>query len=172
MSHVRNCDGFTLVEVMVSVAIIIVGFAGLLAAVPLASYGVQEGSRLSTATSLADQRLEQVRNATWSATPSADCLGVSLLGTTAPTVPVAASCPAPVLAAGATTFADETTIAGFPGYSRTVRVTDCSLGAGCSGVIDARLRLVTVSVTYTSRPGVGGSGGSKSLQTNLLVTRR
>ena len=70
--------GITLVEVIVAVGIITVGLSALLAAVPFASYGTREGYQLSTATFLANERLEQVRNARWESEPRpVDELGVS-----------------------------------------------------------------------------------------------
>ena len=56
----------------------------LLAAVPFASYGTREGYQLSTATFLANERLEQVRNARWQSEPRpVDELGVSPAPTSA-----------------------------------------------------------------------------------------
>ena len=47
--RVTNQHGMTLVEVLVAIAIIGVGLAALAAAIPIAGYGIQEGSQLSTA---------------------------------------------------------------------------------------------------------------------------
>ena len=55
--------GMSLAEILIACVIIAVGLVGLLSAVPTASYGIQEGRQLSTAAFLANQRLEQVRNA-------------------------------------------------------------------------------------------------------------
>ena len=88
--------GITLVEVIVAVGIITVGLSALLAAVPFASYGTREGYQLSTATFLANERLEQVRNARWESEPRPlDELGVSPAATSAPK------------SGAVTTFADE-----------------------------------------------------------------
>ena len=70
-SPVIDRRGITLVEVIVAVGIITVGLSALLAAVPFASYGTREGYQLSTATFLANERLEQVRNARWESEPRA-----------------------------------------------------------------------------------------------------
>ena len=53
--------GMTVAEVLIAVVIIGVGLVALSSAIPLAAYGIQEGNQLSTATFLANQRLEQIR---------------------------------------------------------------------------------------------------------------
>src|SRR4029079_8722762 len=148
-------------EVLVAMAIISVGVWALSAAIPLATYGIQEGNQLSTATFLVNQRLEHVRNARWEQSPCVDALGLSASATGAPV----GSC-----AGGAVTFADESPVlnrdlAGAPlgqngAYTRTVRITRCGVGAGCSAVVDpvcvanpnapdaCDLRQVVVTVTY------------------------
>ena len=80
---VSNQRGMTLAEVMVALPIITIGLLALLSAIPLSTYATQEGRQTSTATFLANQRLEQVRNARWSATCQVD-------GTTGLVVPGAA----------------------------------------------------------------------------------
>jgi len=163
LKKLRNQHGMTLAEILVALAIIGIGLVALAAAIPLAGYGIQEGSQLSTATFLANQRLEQVRNATWSATPAVDNLGISASTTVPPQ-------------SGATiTFPDEGPMAApYAGYNRTVRVADCSLGAGCSGIVNATMRQVTVTVTYTPITGVGqaASGTTKSAIVTMFITER
>src|SRR6266852_7172370 len=110
---VVNQAGMSLAEILVACVIIAIGLVGLLSAVPTASYGIQEGRQLSTAAFLANQRLEQVRNAQWTQCPAADTLGVSASAAVAP-------------AAGALiTFPDESPMAApYGDYTRTVRITD------------------------------------------------
>ena len=67
--------GFTLAEVLVAAFLVAVGLAGLLASVPLGSFAVQEGKQVSTATFLANQKLEEVRHMPWKSLPANDCLG-------------------------------------------------------------------------------------------------
>jgi prepilin-type N-terminal cleavage/methylation domain-containing protein len=163
LKRLRNQRGMTLAEIIVALAIIGIGLVALAAAIPLAGYGIQEGSQLSTATFLANQRLEQVRNATWSATPVVDNLGVS------------ASTAVPPQSGATVTFPDENPLAApYAGYNRTVRVTDCSLGAGCSGIVNATMRQVTVTVTYTPITGVGqaASGTTKSAIVTMYISER
>jgi len=158
--RVTNQHGMTLAEVLVAIAIIGVGLAALAAAIPIAGYGIQEGSQLSTATFLANARLEQAKNAVWTTTPDVDNLGVSP-GSAAPQKD------------GITTFPDENPIAApYTAYTRTVRVTDCSAGGGCAGITNANLRQVTVTVTYRPLTGVGQSPATKSAAVTMLLAKR
>ena len=158
--RVTNQHGMTLAEVLVAIAIIGVGLAALAAAIPIAGYGIQEGRRVSTATFLANARLEQAKNAVWTTTPDVDNLGVSS-GSAAPQT------------AGITTFPDENPIAApYTAYTRTVRVTDCSAGGGCAGITNANLRQVTVTVTYRPLTGVGQSPATKSATVTMLIAKR
>jgi prepilin-type N-terminal cleavage/methylation domain-containing protein len=144
MAHGRDARGLTLLEVMIAVGVIAVGLSALLTAVPFAAYGTREGFQLSTATFLANERLEQVRNARWESTPRAvDDLGVSSSATAAPA------------RGGVTTFADEAALpAPHERYARVVRIADCGAGA-CSGIARSDLRQVTVTVAYRPMTGVG-----------------
>jgi prepilin-type N-terminal cleavage/methylation domain-containing protein len=156
--------GVTIIEIMIAIAIMSVGLAALSSAIPIAAYGIQEGSQLSTATFLANQRLEQVRNATWSTESVVDKLGIS-----------AASTAAPVGDGGATTFPDESPMAApYASYTRTVRITDCSVAPGCSAIVDASLRQVTVTVSYRPMTGVGvaTAATSKSAVVTMYVAKR
>jgi prepilin-type N-terminal cleavage/methylation domain-containing protein len=164
--------GMTVAELLVAVAIIGIGLIALFSAVPIAAYGIREGNELSTATFLAEQRMEQVRNATWQAerpaptatSPAIDTLGLSASGARAP-----------VDELGAVTFADETPMAApYADYVRTVRVTSCDAAPGCGGVIDAALRRVTVTVSYRPTSGVGATpaGAGKAAVLTVYVARR
>jgi prepilin-type N-terminal cleavage/methylation domain-containing protein len=170
----RNERGMTLAEILVATVIISVGLVGLAIVIPLSSYGVHEGNALSTATFLAEQRLEEVRNAEWTTVPSAiDCIG---LGPTA--APTTSTCERTVptnctSGTTCTTYPDEADVAGYTGYSREVRVFDCN-AVGCAGISNANMRLVRVTVSYRPISGVGGSaaGARKSAVLELLVTLR
>lgn len=166
--------GLSLAEILVAMFIITVGLIGLAAVIPVSTYAIQEGNQLSTATFLADQRLEQVRNALWTASPDTDCLGTG--PSAAPAIPSGKTCSTTGAAAGTTTFGDEsnTAISGFAGYSRNVRIQDCGVTA-CGGVTDAGMRLVTVAVTYTPMSGAGGQQAgptSKTATISLLIAKR
>jgi type II secretory pathway pseudopilin PulG len=152
----------TLAEILVAVAIIGIGLVALAAAIPLAAYGIQEGNQLSTATFLANQRLEQVRNAIWSVSGT-DNLGVS------------ATPSSPPQSGGVTTFPDETPVAApYSGYTRTVRIIDCSTGGGCGGIVANDMRQVIVTVSYRPLTGIGqaASGQTKSAVVTMYLTRR
>ena len=158
--------GMSLAEILVACVIIAIGLVGLLSAVPTASYGIQEGRQLSTATFLANQRLEEVRNAQWTQCPTADTLGVSATASVAPT------------AGGTTTFPDESPMAApYGDYTRTVRITDiqpadpCVAGVGGPNV---GLRQVTVTVSYrpSTATGVAAVGTTKSAMVSMLMAQR
>ncbi len=162
---IQGEHGLTLAEILVSVAIIGIGLVGLATVVPVASYAVQEGNQLSTATFLTEQGIERVRNTGWTAAPANDCVGLSASVTSAPT----GTCHA----ANVTTFPDEATVTG---YSRTTRITDCGVAPGCAvtpyAVQSTDIRLVTVTVTYRPMTGMGVSGGTKSAIVQWLVAQQ
>lgn len=159
--------GMSLSEILIACVIIAVGLAGLLAAVPTASYGIQEGRQLSTATFLANQRLEQVRNAQWTQCPVADTLGVSASASVAPNV------------GALITFPDESPMAApYGDYTRTVRITDAQPADVCVGGVAAGpnvgLRQVVVTVSYRAMTatGLAAGGTKKSAIVSLLVAQR
>ena len=168
LARLSNQRGITVAEVLIAAAFLALGLAAVMAVVPVASYGVQDGNQTSTATYLARQRLEQVRNASWTGTT--DCIGLSPNATTAPAASPAGSCGATV-----TTFADEATLPGFAQYSRTVRVVDCGVAgnaATCGNITSAALRVVTVTVTYRPISAAGGSNVNTSVMVEWLVAQR
>jgi type II secretory pathway pseudopilin PulG len=156
--------GMSLAEILIACVIIAIGLVGLLSAVPTASYGIQEGRQLSTAAFLANQRLEQVRNAQWVQCPApgapADTLGVS-----------AGSAPA---SGGTTTFPDESPMAApYGDYTRTVRITEPVAGDACGGGANPNLglRQVTVTVSYRASSATG-LGATKSAIVTMLMAQR
>ena len=162
-----NERGITVVEVLLAAAILGIGLTALMSVVPVATYGVQDGNQTSTATFLAQQRLEQVRNASW--TQPTDCVGLSTNPTAEPTPSGGACAGTPV------TFADEATVQGFTQYARTVRITDCGDAANvavCGGLTSTALRLVRVTVTYRPISAAGGSNANTSVTLEWLVAQR
>ncbi len=158
--------GMSLAEILVACVIIAVGLVGLLSAVPTASYGIQEGRQLSTATFLANQRLEQVRHAQWTQCPAADTLGVSASASVAPT------------AGALTTFPDEIPIAApYGDYTRTVRITAAQPADPCVGGVggpNLGLRQVVVTVSYRPSTATGTSAGgtTKSAIVTMAIAQR
>src|SRR5712691_1863222 len=158
--------GMSLAEILIACAIIAVGLVGLLSAVPTASYGIQEGRQLSTATFLANQRLEEVRNAQWTQCPTADTLGVSASASVAPT------------AGGTTTFPDESPMAApYGDYTRTVRITDSQPADPCVGGVggpNVGLRQVVVTVSYrpSTATGLSAGGTTKSAIVTMQFAQR
>lgn len=162
--QIRNQAGMSLAEVLVASTVVSVGLTGLLSAVPLAGYGLHEGQSLSTATFLANQRLEEVRNAQWTQSPVADSLGVSTPSTAAPAV-----------GGIGVTFPDEAPMtAPYAGYTRTVRIADCGVAPGCGGIINPGMRQIVVSVSYTPLTGTGqaAAGTTKAATVGLIMAQR
>ena len=179
--------GFTVAEVLIACVIMTLAFVALATIVPIATYAVQEGYQLSTATFLAEQKLEQAKNLPWTGSPApgTDCLGVSATSSAAPTIPAGgATCTlwtAPGCTSGVSItsgaaipcLADEASVTNFTAYSRNVRVTNCG-ATPCGGITDAGMRQVTVTVTYTSQnaTAVAGTAGPKAVQAQMVVSQR
>ncbi|MGH7396464.1 MAG: type IV pilus modification PilV family protein [Candidatus Rokuibacteriota bacterium] len=165
----RNAQGMSLAEVLVALTVIPIGLVALLSAVPIASYAIQEGKQLSTATFLANQRLEQIRNAQWVVCPATDDLGLSPSATAAPQSSITA----------AVTFPDESALpAPYTEYSRRVRITDLVAStASCPGGLltgTTGRRQATVTVSYRPLTGVGqaGTGVTKSAIVTMEIAQR
>ena len=175
---ILNERGFTLVEIVMATAIIGIGLVGLMAVVPISSYGVYEGNSLTTATFLAEQKLEEIKNAVWQKLPPKDCVGVSAgNGNVAPTSTTCSRTNPTACTAGATctASANESPISGNSGYTRTVRIVDCAtVAGGCGGVSDPNLRRVTVTVSYRPLTGIGATaaGTTKPVVLTTNVARR
>jgi type II secretory pathway pseudopilin PulG len=174
----RNEAGFTLPEVLLAAMIIIIAFVTLLSVIPYSSASVQSGNQLSTATFLANQKLEEAKNVPWGTAPSNDCLGLSANANAAPAVPAGQTCTlgATVIAAGAALpwAADQnsTAITNFNGYSRNVRITNCGVAPGCTGITDAGMRLVTVSVTFQPMTTSSTAASTKTVSVSMVVSQR
>jgi type IV pilus modification protein PilV len=178
-----NERGMTLAEVLVALPIITIGLLALLSAIPISTYATQEGSQISTATFLANQRLEQVRNAQWMAQCQVDAVtGLVVAGPAVVTDKVgvsASSTAAPTDPTAAVTFADENPMAApYARYSRQVRITNsvaaaptCDASGNMSGT---GTRGVTVTVTYTplSATGTNAVSGSRSVAVNMEIAQR
>ena len=153
-------SGVTLAEVLVATVVVSIGLIALGMTIPLSTYGVHEGHALSAATFLAEQKLEEIRSATWSSVgagpgPEIDCLGTGASGPPTSTMCARSAPTACAVGSSCTTYPDEQAgqIPGDPTYTRVVRIWDCAgtmaeVAAGCAGVAHPDLRLVRVSVSY------------------------
>lgn len=120
-------QGLSLTEVLAAFSVLSIGLVALISLLPLAGFGVHEGVHRSGAAFLATERLEQIRLAVGSGT---NLIPISDEASLAP--PHAA-------------------------FGRAVRVRDCGLAPGCSGISAAGVRQVTVTVTYPAPPGQGAA---------------
>jgi len=173
----RSEAGFTLAEVLLAAVIITIAFVTLLSVIPYSTSAVQGGNQTSTATFLANQKMEEAKNIPWTSTPDNDCLGVSANATSAPTVPAGKSCTlgaVNVAAGGALAwFADQnaTAITGFNGYSRTTRITNCGV-TPCAGITDSGMRLVTVAVTFQPLTSTTTAAAAKTVTVSMIIAQR
>lgn len=149
LCRLRGDHGFGLVEVLVALMLLTIGFLGVVGALGAKSGGVAAGESMgltavtrgnyvSTATMLAQQRLEQLKQLQYQIGPPAvDQFGAD---------------PTP---AG---FADEPAVAGYPSFRRQVRVQ--------TGVPAANLKTITVTVSFRL-PSQGG--GDQAIALSTLV---
>jgi type II secretory pathway pseudopilin PulG len=169
----------TLTEILVALGIISIGLVGLASVMPISSYGIQQGNQVSTATFLAEQRLEQLKAAQWTWNPTTgavDCLGVS--GANASNWSFSGGTPPGNFTAGCPNFDDETPSSNalptpYTTYTRQARIQPCdAAGSGC-GVSDATIRLVTVRASYTPLQGIGGVATTQEfVELSMLIARR
>ena len=175
----RKDAGFTLPEVLLAAVIITIAFVTLLSVIPYSSAAVQSGNQMSTATFLANQKLEEAKNVPWGTAPANDCLGLSANVTSAPTVPAGQTCTlngVTVAAGGALAWAvdqNSTAITNFNGYSRNVRVSDCSVVGSCFPLVgDPGMRRVTVSVTFQPMTVSSTAAAAKTVTVTMVIAQR
>lgn len=158
----------TLAEVVVAVGIVLVGLVALIAVMPLGTSLIGEANRKTTATFLAQQRMEQVKNAALRWTGSVDPLGGAGSdgsgalaqwpdeGYDTIVIPAGGACPPSSC---------------YPRYRRQVRIADCS-SVPCSGMAATgaakTLRQVTVTVAFSPLAGTGQ--GQATEEPVLLIT--
>lgn len=143
--HVRSLPeerGLTLAEVLPALALLSVGLLAMISLLPPASSGIHEGEHRSRATFLASERLEQIRHAVGRSEPDTDPLRDP-----------------------PTSFPDEPGLAApYGAFSRSVRILDCGLSEGCSGVRSPGVRQVSVTVGYP-----GASAGVAAPHRSVVV---
>ena len=141
IQRLRSEEGFTIVEVLMAVALILVGLTALVAAAPTAIQGITGSGKQSTAVFLAEQRLEQIK--AWSAS-TAGGQGWATIANGTPST--AACCTAEAYG----------TIANYGAYRREVYVSNGPT---------ANTKNVQVRVFYAT---VSGSETRSTLSTLLL----
>lgn len=136
--------GLTLAEVLPALALLSIGLVAMIALLGPAGSSIHEGEHRSRAIFLASQRLEQIRHAVGRSETATD-----------PLREVGAFPDEPVLPVPHTAF------------SRSVRISDCGLPVGCSGVQSAGMRQVSVTVGY---PGAAAGAGAAHRGVVVLTT--
>ncbi len=141
----RDQFGFTLAEIMVAVAIILVGLVAVLQWFPFGTQGMDTGKRQSTAVFLAEQKLEQIKAFSLSA-----AAGQGFATVTPGNLCFTAG---PCANDGPNAIPPGPPIPGYPEYSRTVTV-QCVVTQPAPPVVDPGCaaadtgRLVRVQVGY------------------------
>lgn len=140
---VRSQAGFTLLEVLITIALLSVGIIAVLSSISAGVSGIAGGRRSTTALFLSEQRMEEVKAFALSKNPLQGWTNV-----------VAATFPAE----------GYNTIAGYPEYRRTVTITNNPAGA-------ANTKQVEVWVFYRSTTP-GPNGGENAITTATLLVAR
>jgi type II secretory pathway pseudopilin PulG len=132
----KNQAGLTLVEILVALALIMVGLVALMQWFPLGTQGIDTGKKQSTAVFLGEQQLEQIKSFALSTAAGQGWASLP------------ANCGAPATPCLIAPFLTQNfnTIPGYPEYSRTV-----ILAAGPT----ATTRLVRVQVGFQRVTEVG-----------------
>jgi type II secretory pathway pseudopilin PulG len=187
--------GMTIAEVLVALGVIMVGLLALIATMPMSTSTITQANLKTTATFLAQQRLEQIKNAQWCFSCGAgggavDTLcGTGLNGTAAClqwpdeaydtiAIPAGSACPT-----------TDTSVSCYPRFRRQTRIIDCSV-VSCSGIAIgtatvSTLRQVTVTVWFvplaatvardvsdTTTVSTTADLGEEAVQLVTLITRR
>ena len=189
----RDSAGMTVVEVIIALGVVTVGLLGLITVMPLSTSQIGQSNLKTTATFLAQQRIEQIKNAQWTkaypGVAAADCLGGAVSNGMAAVSNTDPGCPD-----RANRWPDEgyDTIA-FPGaancgatdrsggcrFRREVRIADCStvicseISTATSVAAGDTLRQVTVTVYFRPLAGTGMTQATEeSVQFVTLIAKR
>ena len=168
----------TVAEVIIALGVITVGLLALITTMPLSTSSIAESNLKTTATFLAQQRLEQIKNAQWCPTCGVAGAAVDTLGGGGSNGgPTAAVGQWPDEAYDTIVIASGGVNANYPRFRREVRIADCSV-ISCSeiaiGTVSANtLRQVTVTVSFWPLTGTGTVGANEeSVQVVTLIARR
>ena len=174
----RDHRGIGVAEVIIALAIITVGLVGLMAAMPLSTSQIAESSLKTTAAFLAQQRLERIKNAQWTA--AVDALGGGGSNGSAAVAfwpdedydtisfPGAPNCGATDRSGGCR-------------FRRQVRIRDCNVAQAVSQInppsnncpASATIRQVTTTVFFKPMTGPGTLSATESfVQVTTLIARR
>ena len=165
----RDHRGMTVAEVVIALSIITVGLLGLMAAIPLSSSHITESSLKTSAAFIAQQRLEQIKNAQWTA--ATDGLGGGNSSGGAEVVLW------PDEAYNSITINN----VNYPLHRRQVRIRDCNVAQAASQInppsnncpASATIRQVTTTVFFRPVTGPGTLSATESfVQVTTLITRR
>ncbi|HMH51885.1 MAG TPA: hypothetical protein VK548_16735 [Candidatus Acidoferrum sp.] len=172
----RDTAGMSVVEVVIALGVIMVGLVALLATMPLSTSSIAQSNLKTTATFLAQQRLEQIKNAQWCPTCGGAGAAVDTLGGGGSNGGAAVA-QWPDEAYNTIVVPSGNTNASYPRFRREVRIADCSV-ASCSGIAIGTasantLRQVTVTVFFFGLTGAGlVTANEENVQVITLVARR
>lgn len=133
----RDQSGFTLVEILVAIAILMIGLVAVMQWFPMGTAGVETGRRQSTAVFLAEQKIEQIR--AWALST----------GATQGFATVVAGGGCFTAANGPCALDNFNTIPGYPGYQRTVTVAPGPTATTTMVRVQVTYRRVTAQATLT-----------------------
>lgn len=144
----REESGFTLVEILMAVAILMLGLVAVMQWFPLGTAGVETGRRQSTGVFLAEQKIEQIK--AWSLSSGANQGFATVI----------AGGPCFTAPGGPCNNDGFNTIPGYPEYNRTVTIANGPT---------ATTRLVRVQVQYRRVTDRGTLTGGQQVDIATLI---
>ncbi len=148
----KDETGLTLVEILVAVALILIGLVAVMQWFPLGTQGMDTGRKQSTAVFLGEQKIEQIKGWSLSAAAGQGFATVTMAGTCRTAGPCADDNP---------NFNGVNIIAGYPEYSRTVIITNPT----------ATTTLVRVQVGYRRTTEVGAFASANQVELATLIAQ-